>query len=363
MKLPLSVVLTIACAAPAAAQGFVSSPKGYEFTEGSSDERYVLGSWPTLRFQQIDSTNDDPLPNIGQLGFRRDGRLFTSPLYPGRTIDMEIVMAESDIDNLSTTFATNYVANQLKVVNRKTIQFPDWSQQSILPPSPLTAIVALDVPWSYSGKTASGNDLLWEVRVWSNSEAGKEYPFDLAYVVPNATFGTTLNPTRSGHTDLGSGCQVALGEAHMDIDIFNFGSKFTLDAHLHTAPNQPVTLMIGLFNANLSHPSLCTKLHVLGVVNLGVGVAAGNGDFDIDIDPIAYNAAYIGQDLFFQTVAPDASQTAGGFMPVALSSAAKITVPEDPRPPAVGRLWAADPAATTALFGPVAGGIILHTNQ
>lgn len=361
MKLLPSLAALVAATAPAVAQGFTSSPAGYEFTEGSSDERYVLGSWPTLRFQQIDSTSGS-LPNLSQVAFRRDGRLFNNPQFSARAIEMELVMAESSIDNISTTFANNYVANQVTVVHRKQIQFPDWTQEPLLPPAQLTAILALDAPWSYPGKQVSGNDLLWEVKVWNNSEAGKEYPFDLAYVVPNATFGQ-LNPVRSGHVDLGSGCQVALGEAHMDIDIFNFGSKFTLDAHLHTAPNQPVTLMIGLFNANLTHPSLCSKLHVLGVVNMGVGIAGANGDFDIDIDPIAYNASYIGIDLYFQTAAPDVSQVAQGYWPIALSSAARVTVPEDPRPPATGRLWAADPNAATAQFGPVAGGIILHTKE
>ena len=149
----------------------------------------------------------------------------------------------------------------------------------------------------------------------------------------------------------------------MDVDVFNYGNRFTLDAHLHTTPNAPVTLMIGLFNANLSHPSLCTKLHVIGIVNLAVGIAGPTGDFDIDIDPIAYNAAYIGTDMYFQTVSPDASQAAGGYWPVALSSGAKLTVPGDPQCPAVGRLWAPDPNATAATIGPVAGGIIVHTKQ
>ena len=51
------------------------------------------------------------------------------------------------------------------------------------------------------------------------------------------------------------------------------------------------------------------------------------------------------------------------YWPLALSSGAKLTVPGDPQGPAVGRLWAPDPNATTATAGPVAGGIIAHTSQ
>ena len=187
----------------------------------------------------------------------------------------------------------------------------------------------LDVPWTYFGKQATGNDFLWEIRVWSNSAAGQDYPLDLAYVVPNATFGQK-NPSRSGHVDLGAGCKVALGEAHLDIDVFNYGTKFTLDAHLHTAPNTPVTLAMGPFDANLSHPLLCTKLHVSVGVFTPVGVAGPTGDFDIDIDPITYTPSWIGQDLYFQTIAPDPSQP-GTVLPVALSSGAKVTIPGDPQ--------------------------------
>jgi len=344
-----------------AAQGFVSSPTGYEFSEGSSDSRDVLGTMPLLRYQQVDSTSG-ALSNRTQLAFRRDGWLFTSSEYRARTIDVEVVMAESSVENLSSTFASNYLGNQAVVVTRKQIQLPDWTQRPIVPPASLDAIIPLDTAWSYAGKQASNRDMLWEFKVWGNTEAGREYPFDLEYVIPNATFGTRA-PSRSGHVDLGSGCQVALGEAHMDVDVFNYGNKFTLDAHLHTAPNSPVTLMIGLFNANLSHPALCAKLHVIGIVNIAVGIAGPTGDFDIDIDPITYNPAYIGADMYFQTVAPDTSQASGGYWPLALSSGAKLTVPGDPQGPAVGRLWAPDPNATTATAGPVAGGIIAHTSQ
>ena len=364
-------VLTTACllgaSLPLAAQSITttSSPAGYVYQEGGGESRDVLGSEPKLRYQQIDSTLQYGVYNRNRISFRRDGRLFTNADYGARAIEIEIVMAEGDISSFGPTFASNYQGNVTTVVPKTRVQFPDWSQQ----PTQLPAAASghLTIPfaqsWSYAGKLASGNDLLWEVRVHSNTQAGKDYPFDFQTVVENSVFGQ-LVPTRSGHLDLGRGCSLgARGEAHMDIDIWNFGTKFTLDAHLHTKPSAPVFMMLGFNNANLSLPGYCARIFVnpaLGGIMFQVGISDPNGDMCIDLDPLPYHAALIGRDLYAQTVAPDASQPG---VPVILSSGAKMTVSGNPRGPAVGRSWAYDPAAATAAVGPDTGGIIILLDQ
>ncbi len=362
LRTPVLLLATLAVAAPLRAQvdHYVSSPVGFEYAEGAGESRDLLGTERLLRYQQIDSTTLTALTNRSRIAFRRDGQLPPSAEYGPRTIELEVLFAESDIAALSPVFISNYKANAVTVVTRKRVQFPDWSAMPVQPPAPLDAVLPLDQTWSYAGKLATGNDWLWEVRVFDNDQAGKEYPFDLDYVVPNAVFGQ-LRPTRSGHIDLGSGCQVPVrGESHMDIDIWNHKAKFTLDAHLHTVANAPVAFTLGFFNANLSLPGFCTKIYALPGVSFLAGVADPNGDLDLSIDPIPYNPGLIGTDFYVQAAAPDPSQTG---VPIALSSGAVMTVPPDPRGPAIGRLWSKNPNASFATFGPIPGGIILHTTH
>ncbi len=352
--------LGITALLPAAPQGPVTaSPAGMLYVEGGGDSRDVLGTLAKTRYQQIDSTLVWPLTGIRSLSLRRDGRLGADPAYGARTVDLELILAEGDINNFSRTFANNHVANAVTVLPRKQVQFPDWSAAPGQVPSSALLTLPFAQPFHYSGASVSGRDLVWDVKIYSNSAAGSDYPFDLEQVVPNAIFGQ-LVPTRSGHVDLGFGCQVATGESHMDIDIWNFGSKFTLDAHLHTAANAPVILNLGFFNAGLKPPGFCATIFALPGIALPVGMSNGIGDMDIDIDPIPYNPAIIGMDVYAQCVAPDASQPG---VPLALSSGAKMTIPTDPRGPAMGRLWSTDPAATRGANGPFAGGIVAQLGQ
>ena len=91
-----------------AAQGFVSSPTGYEFSEGSSDSRDVLGTMPLLRYQQVDSTSG-ALSNRTQLAFRRDGWLFTSSEYRARTIDVEVRWPDGTMERFEGIQATTRI--------------------------------------------------------------------------------------------------------------------------------------------------------------------------------------------------------------------------------------------------------------
>jgi len=353
-----SALLGCLVAGACPAQTAASSPAGYEFVEGSGDQRNLLGTEPRLRYQQIDSTTQSPLLNRGRLMFRRDGHLFNNAQYAARTIEFELVMGEGDITAFTDNFANNIKANAATVLAKKKISFPDWTQAPALPPAANTAVLVLDQPWSYLGKQATGNDWIWEARIYGNDRAGADYPFDFQVVVANAAFGQRA-PSRSGHYDLGTGCQVARGESHMNIDVFNYGNKFTLDAHLHSVPNAPVFFTIGFYNANLTHPQLCATVFAVPGIAFPVGPADANGDVDVDIDPIQYDPTWIGLDLYAQAAAPDGSQQG---IPVALSSGAKMTIPPDPRGPAVGHLWALDPGATMAAFGPLPGGVIVHTD-
>lgn len=363
-RLLLAAVLGLGLPVPAQLDHFTTSPEGYNFTEGNSYDEALLGTEPLLRFQQIDSTNNTNMNNRVQVAFRRDGRLFINPEYKRRTIELEIVFAESDLTNISSTFAANYKTNQTVVLARKSVNFMDWIVPPTVPPAVETNAIVLDNIWHYAGKAASGNDFLWEVKVWSNSEAGKDYPFDFDYVVPNATFGTKV-PTVGASTSLSPGCQVP-GQPGPHIAnplLLNYGTNFEFRyASVNGPASQAVVLFLGTANANFSVPFLCNPLHAV-TLSTPIGLADANGQFTLAPLNLGYNAALIGQKL----IAQEARLCPGCFTPpvldLSLSGGVEVLFPSDPLDPAVGRIWALDPNATTATQGPLPGGVIIYTNH
>lgn len=355
-----------ALCAPLAAQAdhFTTSPEGYNYTEGNSHDESLLGTEPLLRFQQIDATNNVNMFNRNQIAFRRDGRLFMNPDYKRRTLDLEVVFAESDLSNISTTFAANFKTNMSVVVARKTVNLMDWIVPPSIPPAVETNAIVLDNIWSYAGKAASGNDFLWEIKVWSNSEAGKDYPFDFDYVVPNASFGPKI-PTVGATTNLSAGC-LAPGQFsphRANPLLLNYGDNFEFRyASVNGPSNQAVVLFLGTSNANFSVPFLCNPLHAI-TLSTPIGVADGNGQFTLPPLSLGYNGALIGQKLIAQEARLCGGCFSSPLLDLSLSNGVEVTFPTDPPDPLVGRVWALDPNATTATQGPLPGGIIIYTNH
>src|SRR5262245_59857325 len=124
----LFVALAAAAPLPGQVDHWVSSPSGFEFVEGGGDSRDLLGTEPRLRYQQVDATCLGALTNRSRVAFRRDGQLPASAAYGARTIELEMLFAETDIAAVSPVFAANYKANAVTVVARKRVQFPAWTQ-------------------------------------------------------------------------------------------------------------------------------------------------------------------------------------------------------------------------------------------
>ncbi len=338
---------------------FTTAPEGYDYVEGDSDSRDLLGTEPLLRYQQIDGTILTDLQSRNKMAFRRDGRLPDNFDYLGRTIELEVVFSESDLASISTNFAANYKTNTTTVVSRKKIAFADWSFAPTVLPGGVTNVLALDQLWSYLGRPASGNDFLWEVRVWSNTMAGKDYPFDLEYVVPNATFGTQA-PAINGGVQLSAGCAIgAAAPFDLQLALTNTGSAlgWQSDTYFGT-PGAPVALLLDGIDQQLQLPGLCSTVHALAMT-IPHGIADGAGHTSVGFN-LPYRRSLLGATLFAQAATPDLGQPGTA---VALTGGLSATVPADPAPPKVGRLWALDPNATTATTGPLPGGIIIWTNH
>ncbi len=363
MRTFLTAAAILGAALPLSAQidHFTTSPEGYDFVEGNGVSNDLLGSRALLRYQQIDSTNLRSMTNRNRVAWRRDGWTPDDPTYGPRTIEMEMVLAESNLGNISTTFASNYIAGtQSTVVNRKFISFQDWSLRPALPPATETNIIFLDNQWSYAGKTATGTDLLWEVKIYSNDNLSN-YPYDFELVNANASFGTKI-PTRSTQTVLSTGC-TATGRTSafsVSCSILNDGTTFAWSSSTSNGvTGSPVVLFIDPVQQSLVLPQLCTSLEAIAASMLhGVGSATGATSVTTTF---ARHASMIGADLHMQAVTPDAGQPYA--IQVALSRGIAVNVPADPVDPVIGRVWAYNPNAAIATVGPFPGGIILYTNH
>ncbi len=356
--LHLAVVATIATPVIAQPDHFTSSPAGYESTEGSLSVD-LIGKEALLRFQQIDATNWGSKADRNRIAFRRDGLMPFDPNYVARTLDMELVMGEGDLATATSNFDGNYTAGtKTVVISRKRVSFPDWQAAPALAPQSESnwAILWLDSQWSYLGKQATGTDLVWEVRVWANDQAGKSYPMDADPVVLSVMQGAT------GST--GNSSCVTTGQTrgmNNHVEFFNHGTKMSSAFDIsRAAPNSPATMLLGTTAQSIAIGGLCSTLELIPVTDVFMGNTDGTGFAFLSIDPIAYNTSLIGQSFYSQAVALDNTQPGG----IGLGVGRKTYVPIDPSTNSqCVHLYSLDPNAASASSGVLDGGLILHTNH
>lgn len=354
---------SLAIVSPLPAQGWTTSPRGYLTVEGETRSS-LFGIQAALRYQQIDTTNSNPLNNRRRYAFRRDGAAPTNLIFASRTVELELLMSESNLRFVSTNFDCNHKTNTAVVFNRKFVNFPDWTVRPPSAPATQDLILLADTIWSYPGKTASGNDLLWEVKIWSNTGAGQAYPAD--YAVPNP-FAQVAS--RSAGSALGVGC-LASGHAspsRLDTRFVNTRSGFILDVEVkENADNQFHFLLMGFLQQSVAVPILCAPFHITGpLLTNPVGFADSGGNVDTCFR-LGHDASGIGLPLIMQAFALDPSQQVP-FLPIALTDGNRTVIPADPTGPRapVGHLFSVgDPdTANIAQFGPRPGGIILLSND
>jgi hypothetical protein len=358
--LPITSAAILAVSVPLAAQEdhFTASPQGYEAIEGNQSID-LIGKEALLRYQQIDSLTLGAKTSRKRFAFRRDGLLPVNPAYAARVVDIELTVGEGNLATASTTFDDNYLAGTKTVVMaRKNVSWPDWIINPVVPPQPEPqwAILVLDAPpWTYGGKAATGNDFVWEVRVWGNDHAGAAYPMDADTAMPTVLQGAT--------SGVGTGCTTVgqTGAMTITADNFNHGTKLALRLGVgRSAPNQPVTFLFGAQQQLMTLPGFCANLQILPIIGMPLGSTDAVGALTTMIDPIAYNPMLVGMAFYAQGVVMDPNQVTG----LALTPGRKSIVASDPPTgPGVKHLWALDPDATVATSGLVNGGIILHTNE
>lgn len=351
-------------AIPAAAQEdhFTASPQGFEYVEGNTSID-LIGKEALLKYQQVDAFTFGSKTNRNRMYWRRDGILPTNPAYGSRNVEMEVLIAEANLGSMSTNFASNYIAGTDQVVfNRKSVSFPDWSVAPAVPPAPESGALVIFtdvVGWGYPGKNTSGTDFLWEVRIYSNDQAGSSYPMDADTAVFNSVTGTgatAVNPSCFG-TGFASG-----RGASSHLDMVNYGTHF--DLHMDVSDievGQSSFMLLGAQLQNVPLTSLlglCGDLEVNPLMSINLGATNASGQASADFNNLTYVASLVGLQLHGQGVGMDSVQG------VVLTRTRTLTVPINPPSGSqVKHMWALDPSAAAASSGIVGGGIILHTNH
>lgn len=355
LKLALPAAALAICV-PLSAQEdhFTSSPQGFEGVEGNLAID-LIGREALLRYQQVDAFTYGEKGNRNRIAFRRDGLLPSNPTYGARVIEMEFGHGEGNLGTMSTTFSNNYsaVSHQV-VITKKQISFPDWSAAPALPPATNSEfIIATDVVgWGYPGRSVSGTDFVWEVKVWSNNKAGTSYPFD----------GDTVIPTSLGSSGatVGAGCTATGGASAVSyhLNMANSATSFDLDMDVGNCESGQAAF--GLLGGAQSTQNIgfCTPLELVPTVVVSMGTTDPTGFAQIAFPGLTYNAALIGQNIYGQAVAFDSGQG------LVLSNGRDLVVPANPPVGTqVKHMFALDPNAATATSGILTGGIILLTNH
>ncbi len=348
----------LAVALPSLAAQQVTSPAGYDTTEGETTfNHFTLPSSSSLgrRFQQVDATHAASGGLLIQsMGFRRDGGSSGGGTNePPRTMDLEITMGYADMSVLTRRFDDNFLAGSRQVVfTKKQVSMPDWTGNAGTP-APFDFNVALDTPFPYAGPFALVIDFVHE---------------NVAYTTGTAPSGTSVDrgyigALTSNASDLGTGCTPTNlpGAFDHNMRMENNGAGggahgMRMRVSGTNAPfGAPLVMNIDLQDLNLTVPGLCTTIHAGGLVTVPFGTSSATGGITETSISFGHSPAFVGASLVTQFAAIDAGLPFG----VALSNGQQGTMPGDPSSTSNDCVyhWAGLPSDEGTLF--FGGGMVL----
>lgn len=351
-----SFVIAAAVAAIVPAQTFVTSPRGFDTTEGNATFNHFSVS--NRRFHQVDNTHVGQFFVVNSVGFRRDGGANGGGTNVGaRTADMEVSMGLANFGFLQRVFDNNFLPGTRQIAyTKKSTNIPSWTGNNGTP-APFDLVLPLDLPFVYSGTNAIVTDFTHE---------------NLAYVGGvGATGGCAVDRQYTGATtatgvQLAVGC-IATGNAaafaqtmrleNNGAALPNYGMRMRVNATGAPA-STPVILNIDFADANLSVPGLCTTMNALPTISLGIGSSSATGVIPETSISFPHSPAFIGGALVTQMLALDLGQPV---FPIVLSSGRQASFPNDPT--AAGSQeclygWLSLPATEGTLF--IGGGLVIQ---
>lgn len=307
LSLPASLAMQLPfLAAPAllasalAAQAF-SSPAGYVLVEGAGVHDYTLFKFSDLRWQQLDDTNvGRRATTVSRIAWRRDATSATNPAWIARTMDLQVVLADSvPAGAASEGFAANYLGAPTTAFLTRPVNLPDWTQPPTTTPAPFDLVLSLDAPWVYTGV----HSFLWELQTSKNT-ALANYGNDfqaIAGVAGPSTPGTVIG---SGCTPTGQTSPMSL-TCKLTNQVIRFRAGYTVSG---APPRAPSVLSLDLVNSDLRIPGLCERLVAQPTVLIGLGLTDANGGRAFAIENIPFQEGLVGVNLFSQAVSFDPGQ-------------------------------------------------------
>ena len=291
-----------------------TAPPGFLQTEGPMAAQFNHPFYNAVaRFQYVDAGQRGlARPGIKRLELRRDGMQISSS--PTRTVELEVVMAETDAGTQSTTFASNYVTGPVTVFVKKSLTLPDHTQIPVAVPAPFDVQVPFDAPFAFTGAL----DLLWELRLHANSASGSAYSLD--------TVDSTV-PGEGQYTYLGfQSCTTALGPywVHGVLPRTTSAGIATIGAWAEHAPSStPTVLAIGFADWGFAS-YLCAPLRSSAEVMIPV-VSDATGHVGGVLAPVGITFPLAKPlDLYLQFASFDPAQAPN--LQVALSDAVRYNV-------------------------------------
>ncbi|MGE3425117.1 MAG: hypothetical protein AB7N24_23960, partial [Dehalococcoidia bacterium] len=285
-------------------------------SDGSTSTGLPFGL-PTARVQQAArETKGLPL-TFERLSFRRD--ITSSGSAFGRTVDVELRLGSTDIDNMQTSFAANYVGASRVGLSRRNVSLPDW-RNSVAGIAGFDATIPLEVPYFHDG----ARHLLWDLTVFGSSSSGN-------YIADADASLRTLSSTGEW---VGSGC----GTFDLSSSYFTNGLTSSLSLNISGAPvTQPVTFFLGISDPMLTLPGFCGMVRVDPMISTGIGTTSAQGRLSVSLPFGPYDPALGGTSLQMQALTPDPSRTP---VPVSLSDGVRHILPSGSPGALLRRLWA-----------------------
>ena len=315
MSKQLSLLAIALLTSASAAQNYFSAPPGYLTVEGNgSTPNFTPFYDKSSRAQWLyGGLRNNVYPAINRFEQRRDG-VAASGTYPARTIDLAVVMADCDLNSVSTTFATNYANTPTTVYTKKPTNFPDHSA-NVGSPAPWSISVPYDSNYLYLGL----KDLLLEVQV--DNLAG-----NVAYSVDCVSLGSSTNPGQGSFSYVNTGgyCTTPNGQfwiygRNPQTDV---AQNCTFTTYAVRGPsNAPAVLAMGFSDPNFS--LFCTALRTSVDVTVPYTTDAVGG-LGSSTTPLSLTFPVGGAfSIYTQFGAVDTTQ---GNYPLALSDAVKSNI-------------------------------------
>jgi hypothetical protein len=324
---PLCLTALAVCAAPAA-QSFTVSPPQYAEYHGTDGNTFP---WNNLfRYQQIDAHLGSMPRVLRGLAWRHD----TNGNWAARTLEVEVLMANSSLAAASATFAANYAAPAQVVFVRKNVNTPAWSIPVRALPTPFDFALLHDVPFVHTGQA----DLLWEVVITNTSMA-------TTFGCNAASSSATTNP--GSYTMNGTGCTTPNGsyELRSSITTSRTSNAVTFTWNARSAPGGAASaLLLSIVDPDALLPGLCGRLRAISLLQIN-GTTSNTGAWTPTAGSLPLDPSWVGLALFAQAVSADPTQ---GGIPVALSNGVRSRIGDVPQPVNMARIYAnGTPTATS----------------